>query len=67
MRLISLTLFLRPRLLLSAQSTLVPVDETGYQKMLAANKGKVVLVDFWATYCVPCRAETPKLVALAAN
>lgn len=54
-------------LVVSAQSPLTPVDETGYRKLLAGNKGKVVLVDFWATYCVPCRAETPRLVALAAK
>lgn len=27
-------------------------------------KGKVLLIDFWATYCVPCKGSFPKLQAL---
>ena len=45
-------------------ASLAPVDEQGYQKMVAAHKGKVVLYNFWATYCVPCRAEMPALLKL---
>jgi thiol-disulfide isomerase/thioredoxin len=66
MRLITILLALSA-FALSAQNGLVPVDQTGYQKLLSDNKGKVVLIDFWATYCKPCRAETPKLVALASK
>jgi thiol-disulfide isomerase/thioredoxin len=47
-----------------AADKLAPLDEAGYQKLVSANKGRVLLVDFWATWCKPCRAELPELVKL---
>jgi thiol-disulfide isomerase/thioredoxin len=39
-------------------------DLTGNKVSLASYKGKAVLVNFWATWCAPCKIETPWLVEL---
>jgi cytochrome c biogenesis protein CcmG/thiol:disulfide interchange protein DsbE len=37
----------------------------GEKWSLSENRGRVVLLNFWATWCEPCRTETPMLVKLA--
>jgi peroxiredoxin len=39
-------------------------DMSGRMHRLADYKGKVVLVNFWATWCEPCRAEMPSIDGL---
>ncbi|WP_339862818.1 TlpA family protein disulfide reductase [Paremcibacter congregatus] len=39
-------------------------DEQGNSLTLADLKGQSLLVNFWATWCVPCREEMPELEAL---
>lgn len=40
---------------------LVLKDLFGAEQRLSAHKGRIVVLNFWATYCVPCRKEMPDL------
>ena len=43
------------------------VDASGKQRTLDELRGKVLLVNFWATWCAPCREEMPALDRLQAK
>jgi thiol-disulfide isomerase/thioredoxin len=42
-----------------------PVDRKEFDAILAEQKGRVVLVDCWATWCLPCVAQLPHSADLA--
>jgi thiol-disulfide isomerase/thioredoxin len=58
----------------SAAPTAVPSGPTGairegsvakFRSTLRSMRGKPVVVNYWATWCEPCKAETPRLVRAA--
>ena len=42
----------------------LPIASTGKAQSLSGLKGKVVFLNFWATWCGPCRAEMPSMEAV---
>ncbi|WP_292936344.1 TlpA disulfide reductase family protein [Noviherbaspirillum sp.] len=62
---ILILLLAMPLLAQAASSTFSLVDMQGKTHTLAAHQGKWVLVNLWATWCVPCLSEMPELEALS--
>ena len=44
--------------------TLTPVKYDGLKQEILKNRGKVVVVDFWATNCPPCKKALPHYIEL---
>ena len=49
---------------IGTESELALNDLFGVEQRLSAYRGRIVVLNFWATYCVPCRKEMPDLVAI---
>lgn len=41
------------------------IDKKGLDALIAQRNGKVLLLNVWATWCIPCKEEFPDLVALS--
>jgi thiol-disulfide isomerase/thioredoxin len=68
-------LFARPQQTTSAKlraelldpQTVEPISAAEFRQLLAEQRGKVVIVNLWATWCAPCLKELPELAKLQAQ
>jgi thiol-disulfide isomerase/thioredoxin len=43
------------------------IDEIGLAQLIQNRKGKILVLNMWATWCIPCREEFPDLIRLRNN
>jgi thiol-disulfide isomerase/thioredoxin len=49
----------------AAQGAALPsLDLAGFERFLAEHRGRVVVLNFWATWCTPCKWEIPSFARL---
>ncbi len=53
----------QPSAALGSDAELALRDLFGVEQKLSAYRGKIVVLNFWATWCIPCRKEMPDLAA----
>lgn len=47
--------------------TVQAIDKAKLAKLIKDRKGKILFLNLWATWCVPCREELPSIVKLASE
>ncbi|MBZ0106049.1 MAG: TlpA family protein disulfide reductase [Sulfuricella denitrificans] len=68
-----LALFLTPAVQAADEISSAPVYQSSFNDLasqpfkLEKLKGKVAIINFWATWCPPCRKEIPDLIAIQEN
>jgi thiol-disulfide isomerase/thioredoxin len=50
--------------LIGTEAGLALKDLFGVEQNLSAYRGRIVVLNFWATYCLPCKKEMPDLAAI---
>ena len=49
---------------IGTEAELVLKDLSGVEQRLSSYRGRIIVLNFWATYCVPCRKEMPDLASI---